>query len=141
MNDIIKLPFYAKLALILVSLISFGYIFYIGQEILIPILLSFIFAILLRPIAHFIRHRLYFPHVIAVMITVLLFVLFFIGLFAFLSIQISEMANDFNKIERNISIHIHNIQQYIREHFNISSENKNNIWTLRRKIPWKKEKK
>ena len=121
MNDIIKLPFYAKLALILVSLICFGYIFYIGQEILIPILLSFIFAILLRPIAHFIRYKLHFPHVIAVMITVLLFVLFFIGLFAFLSLQISEMANDFNKIERNINIHIHNIQQYIREHFNISS--------------------
>ena len=110
MNDTIKLPFYAKLALTLVCLISFGYIFYIGQEILIPILMSFIFAILLRPMAHFLRHKLYFPHVIAVMITVLLFILFFIGLFAFLSIQISEMANDFNKIERNINIHIHNIQ-------------------------------
>ena len=121
MNEIIKLPFYAKISLILLSLISFGYIFYIGQEILIPILLSFIFAIILRPIAHFIRHKLRFPHVIAVMITVLLFVLLFIGLFAFLSIQVSEMANDFNKIERNISIHISNIQQYIREHFNISS--------------------
>jgi predicted PurR-regulated permease PerM len=121
MNDTIKLPFYARLALILLSLISFGYIFYIGQEILIPILLSFIFAILLRPIAHFIRHKLYFPHVIAVMVTVLLFILFFIGLFAFLSIQISEMANDFNKIERNINIHIQNIQHYIRENFNISS--------------------
>lgn len=121
MNDIIKLPFYAKLTLILLSLISCGYIFYIGQEILIPILLSFIFAILLRPIAHFLRHRLHFPHVIAVMTTVLLFVLLFIGLFAFLSMQISEIANDFTKIERNITIHIHNAQQYIREHFNISS--------------------
>lgn len=121
MNDIIKLPFYAKLTLILLSLISFGFIFYIGQEILIPVLLSFIFAILLRPIVRFLRHTLHFPHVIAVMTAVLLFVLLFIGLFAFLSMQISEIANDFNKIERNIGIHIHNIQQYIREHFNISS--------------------
>lgn len=122
MNDIIKLPFYAKLALILVSLICFGYIFYVSQEILIPVLLSFIFAIILRPIAHFMRHKLYFPHVIAVMITVLLFVLFFIGLFAFLSLQISDMANDFNKIQQNFTIHLQNIQQYIRYNFNISRQ-------------------
>lgn len=125
MNDEIKLPFYAKLTFLLLGIISFGFIFYIGQEILIPILLAFIFAILLRPVASFFKHKLRFPHVIAVMFAVLLFVLLFVGIFTFLSIQISEMANDFNKIERNISIHINNIQHYIRDHFNISSREQN----------------
>ena len=70
MNDIIKLPFYAKLTLVLLSLISLTYIFYIGQDILIPILMSFLFAILLRPIVLFFKTKLHFPHVLAVMITV-----------------------------------------------------------------------
>jgi hypothetical protein len=40
------------------------------------------------------------------MLAVLLFVLFFIGVFVFLSFQISDFAEDFDKIEANINIHI-----------------------------------
>lgn len=121
MNEVLKFPFYAKLAFVLLSLIGLTYIFYIGQDILNPIMLAFLFAILLRPIVIFIQTKLYFPHVLAVMITVLIFVLIILGVFAFISLQISDMADDFNKIERNISIHIRNLQHFIRENFNLST--------------------
>ncbi len=125
MNDIIKLPFYAKLTLILLSLICLSYIFYIGQDILIPILMSFLFAILLRPIALFFKTKLHFPHVLAVMLTVLLFVLIILGLFTFLSFQISTIIDDFDKIKENISIHFSHIQEFIKENFQISSKEQN----------------
>ena len=35
--------------------------------------------------------------------------------------QVSEMTNDFSKIQRNFSIHIEHLQQYIKENFHISS--------------------
>ncbi|MFV5684202.1 AI-2E family transporter [Flavobacterium sp. GB2R13] len=125
MNEIIKLPFYAKLALVLLSLISLTYIFYIGQNILIPILMSFLFAILLRPIALFFKVKLRFPHVLAVMISVLLFVAVIIGVFTFISFQISTIIDDFDKIEKNITIHFSHIQQFIKENFQISSREQN----------------
>ncbi|TDE07222.1 AI-2E family transporter [Flavobacterium sandaracinum] len=121
MNDILKLPFYAKLALTLLGLISIFFIFYIGQDILVPVMISFLFAILLYPVVQFFKVRIRLPHVLAVMISVILFVLIFIGLFVFLSFQISDFAADFDKIERNISIHIRNIQGFIRDNFHLSS--------------------
>ncbi|TDD77067.1 AI-2E family transporter [Flavobacterium caseinilyticum] len=121
MNDIMKFPFYAKITLTLLGLIAIMFIFYIGQDILIPVMMSFLFAVLLYPIVLFLKSKLRFPHVLAVMLAVILFVLFFIGLFVFLSIQISDFANDFDKIERNINIHLRNIQGFIRENFHLSS--------------------
>ena len=140
MNDILKLPFYAKSTLILLGLIASTFIFYIGQNILIPVMMSFLFAILLYPVVQFFKSKLHLPHVIAVMTAVILFVLVFIGLFVFLSFQISDFVNDFDKIEKNITIHLHNIQSFVRDNFHLSSENKKNILIALLKILCKKEK-
>lgn len=121
MNDVIKLPLYIKFTSVLLGLIALVFIFYIGQNILVPVMMSFLFAILLYPIVQFLKSKLRFPHVLAVMLAVVLFVLFFIGLFVFLSFQISDFAADFDKIERNINIHLRNIQGYIKENFHLSS--------------------
>ncbi|WP_051929405.1 AI-2E family transporter [Flavobacterium sp. 83] len=125
MNEIIKLPFYAKFALVLLSLISITYIFYIGQDVLIPILMSFLFAILLGPIVLFFKNKLRFPHVLAVMITVLFFVLVIVGILIFLSFQISTITDDFDKIEKNFNIHFDHIQHFVKENFQISSREQN----------------
>lgn len=121
MNEVLKFPFYAKLSFILLSLISITAVFYIAQDILNPIMLAFLFAILLRPMVIFIQTKLHFPHVLAAILTVFIFVLIILGVFVFISLQVSDIADDFNKIERNITIHIGNIQQFIRDNFNLST--------------------
>ncbi|MCF6141358.1 AI-2E family transporter [Flavobacterium sp. K77] len=121
MSNSMQFPFYAKLTFILLALISLLFLFYIGQGILVPIIMSFLFAILLYPIVQFLKAKLRFPNVLAVMIAVILFVLFFVGLFVFLSFQISDFTEDFDKIEKNLTIHLGNIQDYIRTNFNLSS--------------------
>jgi len=122
MNEIYKFPFYAKLAFVLVCLISIFFVFYIAQGIIIPILMGVLFAILLRPIMLFLKEKLRFPHILAVIVSVLLFVLFIIGIITFLSWQISDFVSDWDKIQTNIKIHIANIQMYVRDHFNISTK-------------------
>ncbi len=121
MSKTIQLPFYAKLTFLLLALISLLFVFYIGQGILVPIIMSFLFAILLYPMVQFLKSKLRFPNVLAVMIAVILFVLFFVGLFVFLSFQISDFTEDYDKIEKNLTIHLANIQDYIRTNFNLSS--------------------
>jgi predicted PurR-regulated permease PerM len=121
MNTILKFPFYAKLTLILVGLIAITFVLHISENILVPVMMSFLFAILLHPIVQFFKTKLRFPHVLAVIIAVILLVLFFVGLFVFLSIQITDFASDFDKIQRNINIHLSNAQGYVRDNFHLSS--------------------
>lgn len=121
MNETIQFPFYVKITLILLGILSIGYIFFIGQDIIIPIMMSFLFAVLLRPLVLFLKTKLRFPHVLSAIVAVLLFVMVILALVTFMSMQISDIVSDFNKIERNLNIHLHNLQQYIRSNFHFST--------------------
>jgi predicted PurR-regulated permease PerM len=126
MNTLIKIPFYVRLTFSLVSLIAITYIFYMGKSVLIPILLAFLFAVLLLPMVHFLNSKFRFPHVLAVSITVILFVSLIIAILAFISYQISDIASDFEDIRKNINLFITDIQRYIRTNFHVS------IWEQRK---------
>ena len=116
----VKLPFVARLALVLISCIGIFFITYLGQDILVPLVMAFLFAILLRPIVGFFKSKLRFPDVIASITAVIILVAFFIGLFIFLSYQITDIVSDYDKIEKNITVHISNLQHYIQNNFNVT---------------------
>ena len=128
MNSTIKYPFYIRLSFTLISILSITYIFYIGKDVFIPVLLAFLFSVLLLPIVSFLNSKLRFPNALAVSITVLLFVLFILGILAFISYQISDIASDFEKIGKNINLFINDIQRFIRTNFQVS------IWEQRKYI-------
>lgn len=115
-----QLPFYVKFAFILVILISLGFLFYVGQSIINPLLMALLFAILLRPVTAFLSNKLHMPNVLASLISVMLFSFVFIAVFYFITIQVADMADDWGKIKRNLNIHYHNIQAYVTETFNFS---------------------
>ncbi len=121
MNTTLKFPFYAKLCFTLVSLVAIFYILYIAQGIIIPLMMAMLFAILLRPVVTFFK-RMKFPHILAVIMSVLLFVLFIGTIIWFISWQLTDVADDWGKIKRNFTIHIFHIQQYISTHFGISMD-------------------
>ncbi len=127
MNQAIKFPFYAKLAFTLLSIISIMAILYCGQDIIIPVLLAMLFAILLRPVVTFLNGKFRIPHIIAAIISVLLFVLFFAGIFYFISIQVSDMAHDWGKIKHNLTLHFNNLQELVRDNFNLSKREQEKI--------------
>lgn len=125
MNATLKLPFYAKLALTLVSLIAIFFTLYIAQEILIPLAMALLFSILLRPCCAFLNQKLRFPHVISVMTCVLLFVILIIGILTFISWEVTDFVSDWNTIKRNFSIHIASLQEFVRHNFDISTYEQN----------------
>jgi predicted PurR-regulated permease PerM len=57
MNETLKLPLYAKTALIFISLFGIMYSLYIAQDILIPIVMATIFAVLLNPIVNYLESK------------------------------------------------------------------------------------
>lgn len=116
----ITLPFYAKLAFILVTLICFAFIFCTGKDILTPVLLAFLFAVLLLPIFTFLNTKLKFPRHLAGIICLLIFLSVIIGILVFISYQVTNMANDFETIKKNANSFIIDIHKFIRENLQIS---------------------
>lgn len=116
----VKLPFYAKLAFVLVSLISFAFIFCIGKDIITPVLMAFLFAVLLVPIFTFLNSKLKFPRHIAAACCILIFAAFIIGILVFISYQVSDIANDFETIKKNANSFIVDIHKFINEKFHVS---------------------
>jgi predicted PurR-regulated permease PerM len=120
-------PLYAKLTLTLLSLTLITIALYIGQNILIPLLLSLLFAILLRPMVIFFNKKLRLPHVISVLVSVVLFVILIGTIILFISWQVSEITDDWKKIKYNISIHSDHIQHWIKQRYNVSYNKQQNF--------------
>ena len=114
-----KYPFYVKLSCTLLSLAIIVFFLCQASQILVPVLLSILFAILLRPVVNFYQ-RLRFPHVIAVLFAVALFVLLITGIIFFITYNIGRIADDWNKIKGNLLIHWHSLQQWIKDTLHVS---------------------
>lgn len=86
-----KWPLYAKLSSIIVGLLAFFYILYIGKPIIVPLIFSVIIAILLNPLVNFLC-RIKINRIVAIMIAVLLSVVLITGLFYFIVSQASMLS-------------------------------------------------
>lgn len=116
----IKLPFYAKIPCILISLISFAYIFCIAKDIITPVLMAFLFAVLLLPLFTFLNTKFKFPRHLAAISCVLVFAAFIVGILIFISYEVTDMANDFDTIKKNANTFITDIHKFIKDSFHVS---------------------
>ena len=127
MNTSLPLPFYIKITFVLLGLIAFTTILYTGQDIIIPILLSLLFAILLSPVVVFLNSKLHLPNVIAVTLTLIISILIILGLLTFISWEISDITNDWDQIYTNLTIHFNNFQEIVSNHFNLDEQQQQKI--------------
>lgn len=119
MKNLVRFPFYARLALILLTITIIYLILYVGKGVLIPVIMALLFAILVRPLSSFLRKKLRFPNVVASILTVTLFVLMILAILTFISVQIGNFSQDWEMIEKNIMIHVNNLQNFLKESFGI----------------------
>jgi len=114
-NQLLRLPLFVKLPL---SLLSIGIIIifaHTAQHLLVPMLIALLIAILLNPLYHFISNKLFVPRILAIFITVLIFISLFLGILFFISWQISGVVQDSEKIILNLSIHHDNLRFWLRD--------------------------
>ena len=99
------LPFSAKLSFSLIAIIASAFIIYIGQDIIVPLILSALFAIILQPFVYFLKNKIRIPLVIGAIVTVFILVALIIGLLVFISFQVSDIITDIDKIQKNKFMH------------------------------------
>jgi predicted PurR-regulated permease PerM len=98
METPLRIPFYAKSALIFVSVFAFVSIMYIGQDIIIPIVYATIFAILLNPFVNFLTRKKV-SRIFAIIIVVMVALLVVITILYFLFSGITMFSESYPKFK------------------------------------------
>ena len=121
-----KIPFYGKTALIFISVFSFMYLMYIGQDIIIPLAYATVFAILLNPFVNFlIRKKM--NKIVAITIAVLLmFIAALTILYLFFS-RVSMFSESFPQFKIKLTQATDQFVNWYAHEFNYS-RSKINKW-------------
>lgn len=112
-------PFYLKLALVMVGILSLGYITVIGKEILCPLVFGLLFSILLLPISKFFEKKFRLPRGGAAALSVLLLLIAIALLLFLLGSQLSNLSQDWPQFKTQLIDSLHNLQQWISLNFHI----------------------
>src|ERR1700733_1395955 len=102
-------PFYERLSLVLIGLLSLGFLVVQGKEVLDPLIFGFLFAILLLPIAGFLEQKLKFPRSMSSLVSILLLVAFVGGILYLVGTQISKLTDDWPMLKKQVAQSVNNV--------------------------------
>lgn len=117
----ISLPFVAKLALVLLSIIMLGYLAVLGKTLLSPLLFSLLMAFLLLPLANLLERKLKFRRSISSITAVIVMIIFLYSILYFLANQLSELWADWPLLVKQVTTAFHDIQLWISKTFQINT--------------------
>ncbi|HTB30941.1 MAG TPA: AI-2E family transporter [Bacteroidia bacterium] len=111
-------PFYAKTAFVFIGIISFIFILYIGQRIIVPLVYATIIAILLNPLVNFLV-RIGVNKIIAISIVVTVAIIAVAGVLYVVSSQIGMISDTYPALKLKFNVTSTQITQWVSQKFNI----------------------
>lgn len=118
----ISMPFVARLALVIISIIGLGYLIKLGQSILAPFFLAFLLAMLFVPFSNFLEKKLRFARTISTFVSVIIMMGILAGLIYFFGTQLASFSNDVPHLERQFTQVFTNLQHWISKTFNVNTK-------------------
>ena len=112
-------PFYERLSLVLIGILSLGFLVVQGKEILDPLVFGFLFAILLLPVANFLEKKIKLPRSMSSLLSILLLVTFVGGILYLVGTQISKLSSDWPMLQKQVGQSINDVAGWIEEKFHI----------------------
>lgn len=119
MNKFLTLPFYVKMACVLLSLVILAYIAIVAQNIIIPMFLGLLIAVLLIPVSNFLETRIRIPRVVSALLVVFLFVVIIASVFAVIGSQIAGLKEDWPAFQKQLMDSVGIVQNWIYNRFGI----------------------
>lgn len=118
------MPFYIKFSIFFVGICAFGFLIYIGQDIITPLFLALLVAILLDPVVSLFQ-RIKIPRTIAISLALTLGILLVSGLIYFISIQLSLFNESLPMFKEKFNMVLDQTKTWAASEFNISRESIN----------------
>ncbi len=92
----------------------------LASQILFPLILAFILAVLIRPIDNFLQEKWRFPKVISIILTLTVSLLGIGLVFFLLGAQLRSFVSDLPQIEENVSKTMNQLKEWVYQHVGIS---------------------
>ncbi len=112
-------PFYERLSLVLIGILSLGFLIVQGKEVLDPLIFGFLFAILLLPVSGFLEQKLRLPRSMSSLLSILLLVAFISGVLYLVGSQISKLTQDWPMLQKQISQSVNDLQGWVQYAFHL----------------------
>jgi predicted PurR-regulated permease PerM len=116
-----SLPFYHKLASVLVSLIALGYLVILSKDLLSPVIFSCLFSILLLPLAGFLENKFRLPRGAASMLAVLLLLAGISLIVYVIGSQISTLSDDWPRFKQQLMGSLADLQHWISRKYHVNA--------------------
>ena len=121
-----KMPFFAKVALIFISIFAFVFTMHIGQSIIIPILYAMILAILLNPLVNYLISKKV-NKIIAISFAVVIAILGVLIILYIIYSQVSMFSETYPQLKQKFNVTSEQLLHWISGKFKIR-HSKINIW-------------
>lgn len=119
MNTTAPQPFYQKLSLTLLAIGIIMLAIYLGQDIIVPLALAGLLAVLLRPLERlFIRIGI--PKLLSITLALLIAVLIVSAVTVLISMQLADFSDEWPKLKRNIDLFYRDARRWIRREYSVS---------------------
>ncbi|MGB4398966.1 MAG: AI-2E family transporter [Daejeonella sp.] len=115
------LPLTVRRSIELLGLFLLGALLVLGQGIIMPVLMAFFISIMLLPVYRFLR-KWKVPEVLAIFLPILMVAIFIALIVWFFSAQVSMLVADFPSIQRNVSIHLKSLSDWINQKTDFSTQ-------------------
>ena len=115
------LPFYHKLASVLVSLIAIGYLVILGKSLLSPLIFSCLFSILLLPVAAWLERKLKIPRGLAALLAVVMLLATVSLIIYIVGVQLSNLADDWPQFKIQLEDSLAHVKHWIAVTFHINA--------------------
>ncbi|MVM34894.1 AI-2E family transporter [Spirosoma sp. HMF4905] len=112
-------PHYHQFSHTLLALAILTAAIYLGQDILVPLAMAGLIAVLLRPIENRLT-RWGIHKVIAISLALLLAIVVVSGVTILISMQLSDFADDLPKIRQNLNDFFRDAKRWVRREYNVS---------------------
>ncbi len=123
-----KIPFYARTALIFISVFAFVFVLYLGRGIIVPLVYAILLAILLNPLVNlFMRWR--FNKVLSICIAVTIASAVLLGILYIVSSQLSMFSETYPQLKLKFNAASVRLVHWVSETFNIRGS-KINAWII-----------
>src|SRR5687768_4223628 len=86
---------------------------YFGKSVVVPILFAILAGIVLRPVEKFFNQKLKIPRVLAILLTVILFMLLISGIIAFVTYEFTRFMEDLPQLKKNLRNSMINFQAWV----------------------------
>lgn len=121
----LKIPAYLKYTLVLFGLVLLLYLLQMFQGFLVPILFSFLFALLLLPLTERLERRM--PRSLAIIICLVLVILALGALIWMLSAQLMSFSEELKNITDKLTVFWNKLQEFLFRNFGIKPTSKNEL--------------